>query len=130
MALKEFKNLPNTDTPINAENLNSNFNELYDNIVTLYEGDITETGNYEISEDYGNFKLLAIYGSTGVKSARNVVVVPGFKIIGNDSNYVGFNITSNPATEYYIRYSSNTGSKYIGISAIKNIHIRKIIGIK
>lgn len=28
MALKEFKDLPNTDTPINAENLNNNFNEL------------------------------------------------------------------------------------------------------
>lgn len=28
MALKEFKNLPDTSTPINAENLNHNFNEL------------------------------------------------------------------------------------------------------
>lgn len=28
MALKEFKDLPNTDTPINADNLNNNFNEL------------------------------------------------------------------------------------------------------
>ena len=28
MELIEFKNLPNTDTPINAENLNHNFNEL------------------------------------------------------------------------------------------------------
>ena len=28
MALKEFKDYPNTDTPLNAENLNHNFNEL------------------------------------------------------------------------------------------------------
>lgn len=28
MSLIEFKDLPNTDTPINAENLNHNFNEL------------------------------------------------------------------------------------------------------
>lgn len=28
MALIEFKDLPNTDTPINADNLNHNFNEL------------------------------------------------------------------------------------------------------
>ena len=39
MALKEFKNLPDTSTPINAENLNNNFN-------SIVESGSNENGNY------------------------------------------------------------------------------------
>lgn len=40
MALIEFKNLPDTSTPLNAENLNNNFNELNDSIEELKESNV------------------------------------------------------------------------------------------
>jgi len=42
MALIEFENLPSTDTPISAENLNNNFNEL--NKINSYSTNETDTG--------------------------------------------------------------------------------------
>ena len=44
MALIEFKDLPDTSTPLNAENLNNNFNEvkiINNNLETKYTADIT-----------------------------------------------------------------------------------------
>lgn len=51
MALIEFKDYPDTSTPLNAENLNNNFNELNKAIeqeklkTQVYEGLFTNVGN-------------------------------------------------------------------------------------
>jgi hypothetical protein len=42
MALMEFKNLPDTDTPINAENLNYNFNEFNNRNLAVYNNDTVD----------------------------------------------------------------------------------------
>lgn len=39
MALIEFKNLPDTTTPLTAQNLNNNFNELKPSIISIKVGD-------------------------------------------------------------------------------------------
>lgn len=43
MDLIEFKDLPDTSTPINAENLNNNFNKLKDNIYEIYSTEEVKT---------------------------------------------------------------------------------------
>lgn len=46
MALIEFKNKPDTSTPINAENLNHNFNELNTLITEIVESGENENGRW------------------------------------------------------------------------------------
>lgn len=50
MALIEFKDYPNTSTPLNAENLNNNFNELAEKnyLVATSTGSITLTNEVDI----------------------------------------------------------------------------------
>ena len=48
MAITNWKNLPSTETPINAENLNNDFGELETNIHTILQrAYIEESGNNE-----------------------------------------------------------------------------------
>lgn len=101
-----------------------------DTIVTLFVGDITETGNYPINGNYSDFKFLIFEGSTSVESAASRVVTPGYKIIGDASNYVQFGIEGYLSNEHYLRYNGLENSKQIGISTINNVHIRRIKGIK
>ena len=56
MALIEFKDYPNTSTPLNAENLNNNFNELKNKISEIPMKIIAE--NYNIDE----LKTSGVYG--------------------------------------------------------------------
>ena len=130
-----FKNKPDTTTPINAENLNANFNEAkkaiddLNSVVELYSGDITETGVYTLNDNYSNYRYLVIYGTNVTASQRNVVIAPGYKVINNASNYVQFFIAGNLTLQFNIRYSGTT-NKNISISEINNVHIRRIVGIK
>ena len=96
----------------------------------LFEGDITETGVYTINGRYGDYRLLILEGSTGTISAAARVVVPGYKIISDWNNYVQFGIEDYNAGEYYTRYSGHPNERKISINAIKNVHIRRISGIK
>ena len=130
-----FKNKPDTTTPINAENLNANFNEAkkaiddLNSVVELYSGDITETGVYALNDNYSNYRYLVIYGTNVTASQRNVVSAPGYKVINDASNYVQFFIAGNLTLQFNIRYSGTT-NKNISISEINNVHIRRIVGIK
>lgn len=60
MALIEFKNLPDTSTPLSAENLNHNFNELSD--LQIIKLDVTE----KTSLGSGAYKRLAFGAATNV----------------------------------------------------------------
>ena len=130
-----FKNKPDTTTPINAENLNANFNEAkkaiddLNSVVELYSGDITETGVYTLNDNYSNYRYLVIYGTNVTASQRNVVVAPGYKVINDASNYVQFFIAGNLTLQFNIRYTGTT-NKNISSSEINNVHIRRIVGIK
>lgn len=46
MALIEFKDLPDTTTPLTASNLNNNFNELDEKIDSVVESGSNANGNY------------------------------------------------------------------------------------
>jgi len=51
MALIEFKNLPDTTTPVNAGNLNNNFDFLNDKIDGIVESGSNANGNYVKFDD-------------------------------------------------------------------------------
>lgn len=66
MALIEFKNLPDTSTPINAENLNHNFELLQGSV--LYEDSGGSAHGVTLRESAENFKYIEIfygYGNSG-----------------------------------------------------------------
>ena len=79
MALIEFKNLPDTTTPITAENLNNNFNECNNivesgsnangNYIKYSDGTMICTksysGNINISAQLGNVYYTGIYAQAG-----------------------------------------------------------------
>lgn len=91
MALIEFKNLPDTSTPLNAENLNNNFSELEALIntktITKLLSSKTTTGSYTISsiEDYD---LIVVVGANGnsQKWGTNTMIIP-VDAIKNVSGY-------------------------------------------
>lgn len=69
MALIEFKDKPNTTTPLNATNLNNNFNELNRKCNQL-KGVVLFNGNFRIGEtktitNLQNYDVLEFYYSRG-----------------------------------------------------------------
>lgn len=108
MALKEFKDYPNTDTPINSTNLNFNFNELNTLINNIYNQmwpigrgfiDFTNT-------DYSNY--------LGFTWERTLV---GKVPVGIDSEDTDFNEIGKTGGSKYTekhshgQYIDNAGSK-------------------
>lgn len=75
MALIEFEDLPSTDTPINATNLNNNFNEILNLVYPIGRGfiDFTDT-------DYSNY--------LGFTWERELV---GLTPVGYDADDTDFN---------------------------------------
>lgn len=80
MALIEFKDYPNTSTPLNAENLNNNFNclngtVLYDNASGGANGTIT------LSDNATNYKYLEIFFGNNAVMSTKVFGVNGNAIV-------------------------------------------------
>lgn len=76
MALLEFKDLPNTDTPINAQNLNSNFNELKNGQIMLEnslesDSQINAPSIYAVNVGLNDNKIQKIWENSNVNSAFN-----------------------------------------------------------
>lgn len=80
MALIEFKDLPNTDTPINAENLNHNFNEVKVESGSNENGHWIkyEDGTMIISQKFT--KSFEINNSTGALYWGQAQNIPNFPI--------------------------------------------------
>lgn len=55
MALVKFKNLPDTSTPLNAENLNNNFEELSKNVI---QGTISSNYTIKATNTYENLPII------------------------------------------------------------------------
>lgn len=83
MALIEFKDYPSTDAPINAENLNNNFNELETNLETNSEAlntkldELIETGNNENGNwiKYGDGTMVC-YNTVRVENISTSGTIP------------------------------------------------------
>lgn len=90
MALLEFKDLPSTDTPINAQNLNSNFNELKDGQIILEnslesDSQMNAPSIYAVNVGLNDQKIKRIWENSNVNSAFNAQSI-SFNL--NDYEYV------------------------------------------
>ena len=105
MALIEFKNKPDTSTPINANNLNYNFNDLNNKI-----GDLSDLESFD---------------KTNMVSAINEV--------SNDIIYVDYTGKYGPATatnhsgRFTIPTSTPTGYELIGYEILDNGYANTVI---
>ena len=81
MALIEFQNLPNTSTPLNAENLNTNFEK---NIITVYASDMNITDTTDSQNNTIIFN--GTVSSLGNKLSLNTTT--GEVTIGSGISYV------------------------------------------
>ena len=60
MALIKFNDLPNTNTPINANNLNNNFNEVLGKLEQLNNSEITTKELHTLKANINNYDLIII----------------------------------------------------------------------
>lgn len=108
MALIKFKNLPDTSTPLNAENLNNNFEELENELNEKTSKEMlqcTIASNYttETSSTYEPLPIIA-----DIKFGNKLTVKDGEIIVGEDVSTVM--ITAK------ISYNSLTaGLKWLGV---------------
>ena len=61
MSLIEFKDLPDTTTPLTADNLNNNFNELKPYV--LYSNSTGSAGEITLSDSAENYSYIEVYGA-------------------------------------------------------------------
>lgn len=144
----EFKNLPDTSTPLNAENLNqmqSSILELLKGTV-LYENEQGTTDTLTLNDNRSNYKRLVFYGkNTGEASAP----VNGTKLgeFLSSTNEVTLNIfrQRNPNLYMYLsdwEFNGNTlncyanfrsyfnSTSYVGRDTASSVAITKIVGYK
>lgn len=103
MSLIEFQDYPSTETPLNAENLNHNFNEL--NKDNIYSTEETFTGKYWI--DGKKIYRKVVTGT--ITSAHTKINLSHDNIINISGKILGDNGGNNELIYYY----DNTNYSYI-----------------
>ena len=98
MSLIEFQDYPSTETALNAENLNYNFNVLKGNI--LYENSNGSTGDITVPKTIVNSKAIEIiYGADGVFFSTGKIYEPFEKKV---SLFTPFSSTENANVYLYV----------------------------
>ena len=117
MGLIKFKDLPNTDTPINAENLNYNFNEL--NKDNIYSTEETFTGKYWIDGKKIYRKVVSVSNkeissaasiSTGITNLNELISLNGIYTNISGGTKTPYPLTQNTGTILNcVYYQGNIG---------------------
>lgn len=121
MALIEFKNLPDTSTPLNAENLNNNFNELENKMNTInnaLEKINNDLNNYIIYEKLTKPNLptpITINSNNNVSGVQFPTQKDGYEVIGivsvdTDNNNITLQKFSFTASTVYVTFRNTTTS--------------------
>lgn len=119
MELIEFKNLPDTSTPINENNLNNNFNEL--DRRTLKADAVSFNSYNEFGKLYADLvanKNKTCTGEIGNQHSTNLKTLLGDPNIGNYTNCI-FEVLTNNQTDGCVRitafapYTSNVRIAYL-----------------
>lgn len=110
MALIEFKDKPNTTTPINANNLNNNFNELVSKVVEGQETALNEyVGGKQVYRLYKNLGSLPNQTSksylTGLSDNYTCIKYQLFAVMNNQVLNIPFISLDN--TQYISGYMNN-----------------------
>lgn len=115
-------------TPLSAENLNKMdkaIDDIYKNGDVVYSGDITETGTYSFTTNISNYRFFIVEMSASAASQRAYCIVPGNKIVSNNSMWISSNIEG---SERNVRIAFET--TYLNVLSINSVtHIRSVRGI-
>ena len=111
MELIEFQDLPNTDTPINAENLNNNFNEIIDALF-YKDGDTFKIPNV----CYLNGQISG--GSTQVLFS---IVTPKLLTKIKSVTVNSYSITVRKAEGGYALNQVTSGITFLGVAQLDNL---------
>lgn len=137
MSLIEFQDYPSTETPLNAENLNHNFEVLYGK--TLYENSSGSNGTITLNDNidnYSKFELYSLYGK--IHTIKNQSVVSLDEMIYDNASVTSINATTKYSlngntftptfnVSFKRSYSSGTIS---GDVSTNYIYITKVVGYK
>lgn len=110
MALIEFKDYPSTETPLNAKNLNNNFNELKNNTVTTgYLGDNPDINTLRaVNGTYGIYNCSQApttgIGVLEVLAYTSDWVIQRFTDVGNGSMWQRTFTSGTTWTEWVQKY--------------------------
>jgi len=120
MALIEFKNKPNTDTPINDINLNHNFKEL--NQGNKYSTEETFTGKYWTNGKKIYRKVISVNNkeinsatliSTGISNLKDLISLSGIYYNATYKTKVPYPLLQNTGTVINCTYLENANGNYI-----------------
>lgn len=137
MSLIEFKDYPSTETPLNAENLNHNFNELKGTV--LYEDANGTTGNIELKDDISKYSYIEIYfmdnngrhNSTKIDSPNNKVALLLGAYIDGNALYMRVNQIRIAGTSIIKEVYGQFNVEFTDLQdASANFYIKKVIGYK
>jgi len=117
MALVEFKNLPDTSTPLNAQNLNNNF-ELLSNQIALLSNQMTITCSdtsitTTLDQKREDIPLDTVLASVGDKLTLNTANNKYEIKIGSGVSYVS-------VSAGYSANQTTSGATYIALTILKN----------
>jgi len=96
-----WEDLPSTDTPINAVNLNIMDEGIYDldnNRNVLYDGNIREYGDYTLNDNVNNYDYIEVFAGRGTDFGGNSVKIRR----AQESGKILLYYNNNAGTEVYI----------------------------
>ena len=135
----EFKDLPDTTTPINADNLNNNFDKLKPYV--LYNDTNGSSVSITLSDSAQNYEYLEIffeaedvYRSEKIFSPNNKIVDCNINVLFGDANYYknskwqisGLTISATAGNAYAINiYGFNDFA-----TSTNQVYIHRVVGYK
>ena len=142
MSLIEFKDLPNTTTPLTANNLNNNFNELKPYI--LYSNSTGDNSEITLSDDVSNYSYIEIYGAANNVCSFQKIDNPADKTFGVNLSYNIDNTMITLLTRYTFDdnkitpvltncgYSviTTAGNSMFYLDGVNYFYITKVVGYK
>lgn len=130
MALKEFKDYPNTDTPINTTNMNYNFNDLNNKLgkVDILSETIKTKTVTTLNGNVNNYDFILVFATSNAYEHRQICNIYRYNM---RSDYVQL-LQLDPEHwennfKLYDNKCDTSNCQYIGTDSS---HITAIIGIK
>ena len=130
----DFKNLPNTSTPINAENLNqlqtnveNEFANTQSKLVRLYWS-ISEKGTFELFDNINNYDLILVFATSNAYDHRQLCTILKHNLSSSFVHFVQIDDTTYENNfKIYDTTADTTECTYLGTEHYK---ITGIYGLK
>ena len=125
-----FKNLPDTSTPINAENLNANFNELNTKIkIRELYGTINSKTTVTLTDSVDNYDFILVFATGNAYNHRQVCNVLRYNLYSEFVQMIQYDGSGHwdSNVKLYTNICDTTQCELIGTATY---HITHILGVK